>query len=354
MTNPPPSDSLDRHDMWGAVVGLPDQIQAALAELADLTLPASMLEPEHIALLGMGGSAISGDLAAAMFRDTLRSPLAVIRDYRVPAWVGTSTLVIASSFSGNTEETLSALEGVRSRSLPFVAVTSGGKLADVARDAAMPLVRLPGDGQPRAAIGASLTSILSVLRAAKLIPDPAADLHGAVEQMKELIERETSDGDEVPETRRLARNLQERIPFVYAPVDLAPAARRWKTQLNENAKVSAVWEALPELNHNAVVGYRIPPDLGAVAHVVFLAAEGDSPRLELREQLTCDILDRHGIEYSRAVAPAGSAIMQALWLVLFGDLVSVHLARLHGVDPTPVEAIDRLKARLAEKPDHSA
>ncbi len=338
----------DPEQMLAAVAGLANQIEEAWGAGSGFAWPAGDRPAvEAVILAGMGGSAIAGDLAAGAMATSLTVPMVVVRDYDLPAWTNERTLVIASSFSGNTEETLAAFEAASRACARVVVITSGGRLAERAQAAGIPLVPLPPRGTPRAAVGTSLAAVLKVLHGTGLVPDPAPSLARATSLMRELVSR---CGPEVPDggvAGELASQLVGRVVIVYAPEYLAAAARRWKTQLNENAKCFGAWDTLPELNHNTIVGYPHPPFLAGQSHVVILTGPLTSVRLRGRIAATVELLSQAHLECTVLAAPAGDALSEALWHVQFADLVSVYLAYRYGVDPTPVPAIQSLKAQLA-------
>lgn len=336
----------DPGDMLGAVAGLPDQLEGGWERYRDLELPSGLHRPRAVVLVGMGGSAIAGDLVAHLWSGALRAPMVVRRSYSLPNWVDGDTLVVASSFSGNTEETLAAFSTAASRGARLAVITSGGELASRATELGATLVKLPPGGQPRAALGASLAAVLAIVRSAGLVPNPEEAIRGAAEAMRGLVAEAGPDTDG-GDPSGLAAELEGRLPLIYVPDDLAPVGRRWKTQLNENAEVVAVWEPLPELCHNTVVGFGKPEQMRDSAHVVFLTGPGTEERLARRIDVTARMLEGAGLSHATVRAPKLLRQAEALWLVQFGDLTSVYLAYRHGVDPTAVEAIDRLKAQLA-------
>ena len=340
---------IDPDDMLGRIAELPQQCRDAWANVQGLELPAEYRRVNRVVALGMGGSAIGGDLLRVLAEPECALPIVTNRDYTVPAFVNAETLVIASSYSGNTEETLSAFQEVRQRGAALLAITTNGKLAQQARELGAPLLTFRYQSQPRAALGYSLVSLIGVMQRLDFIGDKAADLEEAIAVMEALQEeiRET-----VPVTenlaKQLARRLHGRLPVIYGSGYLGEVAHRWKTQLNENAKAWSFFEQLPELNHNAVVGYQFPKELAERTLVVMLASSLDHPRNEARFQVTQEILTRHGIAYETIEARGKSPLAQMLSAIHFGDYVSFYLAMLYEVDPTPVQAIGYLKERLAQ------
>ena len=274
--------------------------------------------------------------------------MSVVRDYELPAHVGPTTLVVASSFSGATEETIASLATALERHCPVVVVTTGGPLLDVARRAELPHLAFEGGGQPRAALGRSAGILAGLLERAGMLALEVEEVAGAVAAAEATVAASAPDVElERNEAKRVAWDLIDRLPTIEAAGWLAPVARRWKTQLNENSKAAATWEELPEATHNAVVGYAEPETLSDRLVVVFLASPDDHPRNHRRAELSRELLKAAGIDH-RVVTLAGHGrLAQAMSGIVLGDYVSVYLGLLYGHDPTPVEAIGVLKARLA-------
>jgi glucose/mannose-6-phosphate isomerase len=320
--------------------------------LSQLQLPKDRYgEVSRIVVVGMGGSAIGGDLLAALVADECPCPILVQRGYDLPAAVdGPDTLVIGSSHSGNTEETLSAFAEARERDALLLAMTTGGELARMADAWDVPLLRFQYDSQPRAALGYSFILLVSLLSHLSLIPDKGDDLAEAVDTMRDW-QKELAPGIPVADNpaKRLAGQLMERMPVVYGAGLMEPVARRWKTQFNENAKTWAFYESMPELNHNAVVGFERSDPIRNSAAVVMLHSRYDSPRIQTRWRVTRQMLLHEGIGNDGVEARGQSRLAQMLSCIHFGDLVSVYLAIASEVDPTPVGPIVFLKQELAKQ-----
>ena len=336
----------DSEGMLGLIAGLADQVSEGWRISRELELPWD--PPRSVALLGMGGSAIGGDLAQAVWGDRISVPFQVLRDYELPAWVGPETLVIASSKSGDTEETLRQLEAALSRRCPVVCVSSGGAMRRVAEAASLPLAAFPDQGSPRAALGWSLGIVAGVLERAGALELSEDEIDAAA-----LAGRDVADrcAPEVPTAenpaKQLAWSLVDRFVLVSGAGFLAPVARRWKTQLNENSKAAAVFEELPEATHNTVVGFEQPESLRDHLAVVLLRSELDHPRNALRAQLLGDVMDT-GLIWHQTVETSGeSRLGHALSGVILGDYVSVYTAFMYAVDPTPVVAIEHIREQLA-------
>jgi glucose/mannose-6-phosphate isomerase len=340
---------LDQQDMLGHVAALPQQCRDAWAATRQLDLPASHRRADKVLVVGMGGSAIGGDLAAAVVGGDSRVPVLVHRDYDLPAYADDRTLVIASSHSGNTEETLAAFWAAHERDCPLVAVTTGGKLARLAQDWNAPLVSFHYPSQPRAALGHLFVSVLGVLRALGLTADLVAEWDEALALLD-------AQGVELaPEIRQaqnwakqLAYELAGRLPIVVGSGPLAPVARRWKTQLNENSKSWAYFELLPEMDHNALSGMHFPAQMADRLRVLFLRNQGLHDRNYLRFDLTQRIFEGRGIVCQPIPIQGESTLAQILTAIQLGDYVSCYLALLYSADPTLIADIIGLKQRMAD------
>lgn len=353
MTEPGPEaggalrTTLDRGDMAGAIAGLPAQLRGAAERLPSIPVPTG--GPwDAVIVLGMGGSAIGADVVRAAFADRARSPIVVSREPTLPAWVDRSTLVIASSHSGGTAETLAATTTAVERGATLVAVTTGGALAELGQRSGQ-VVEMPAGGQPRAALGWSVGLVLGVLAAAGVVDHDVAvaELLAAADAYRSGTDRygPAVPGDENP-AARLARALESRIAVVVGGGHLAPVARRWKTQLNENAKTWAAWDELPELAHNTLVALDAPDAVRSAVHVVILHGTEDAAATARRRAVVEEIA-ASGTSHIEVALEPGPALAEAFAGLTLGDWVSYHLAIALGRDPTPVDAIVRYKTRLA-------
>jgi glucose/mannose-6-phosphate isomerase len=358
---------VDSCDMAGAIGRLGEKLRAAFAAAGE-ALEWEHMQKSHplgggridnVIFCGMGGSAISGDLLAAALPEA-PAPMIVHRGGPVPAWIGPHTLMVAISYSGGTEETLTSVEIATARGCAPVCVTSGGELAHIARERRWPLVPVEGGLQPRAALGHLLGSAAAVLAKAGLDrpaqgdrePGHAPVLAEQVEEAAAALTGMAGDiGAAAPEesnaAKRLARSVNGKLPFVYGAGVTVPAARRWKTQFNENAEVHAVVGELPEANHNEIVPWQGDKDMSAGAYVVALADPQGDPALQRRLHVTMEELRRSGVGVEVIDAAGDSPLARACSALYVGDWTSYYLAILRGVDPTPVEPIQSLKRRLA-------
>jgi glucose/mannose-6-phosphate isomerase len=302
-----------------------------------------------VVVAGMGGSGVAGDVAAAAAAERGRVPVTAVKGYRLPAWAGPGTPVVCCSYSGDTEEALACFEEACRRGAPVVAVATGGRLGALADERGVPRVAPPPGLAPRAAFPFLAATVLVVLERLGALPDLVDELAAAEEA---LARQAGAAGRAVPAARnpakRLAADLAGCLPVVWGQEGpLAVAAARWKAQLNENAKVPAAWGVLPELDHNEVVGLEAGRDLLERLAVVVLRAREEDPRLARRVEATVRLAAGRVGRVLEAWAEGRTPLARLCAAVLLGDLVSVYLAVLRGVDPTPVRAIERLKAELA-------
>jgi glucose/mannose-6-phosphate isomerase len=349
MSSPSPALdlSLDRAGMIGRIVGLPQQMRDAWAQAKSTTLPPSHANASAIVICGMGGSAIGGDIARTLVEGELDFPLLIVRGYDLPGFVDRDTLVILSSYSGNTEETLAACDRALEAGARTIAVTTGGVLAQRAAASGFPLLQFHFQGQPREAIGYSSLLMLGVLTQLGYVRDYSDQIAAAADLLESMAANLGPTGDEGNAARMLAARCLGRIVAVYGGGLMAEVARRWKGQLNENGKTWAFFDQLPELNHNAVLGFRFPEGVARQLLVVMLSAEGNHPRIRLRERVTTELLESSGIEVEPVEAQGSGKFEQVFSALYLGDFVSYYLALANGVDPSDNAAIDQLKAHLA-------
>jgi glucose/mannose-6-phosphate isomerase len=306
---------------------------------------------DRIVVLGMGGSGIGGSLLQALAVDIgAPTPVFVVRGYRLPAWVDERTLVLASSNSGNTEETVASFTQALGAGAKCVVITAAGRLWDLAVERGVPLLNVRWDGEPRAALGWSYASLLAICGGLGLLPDLAQDLNAALDDLRALGKRlGTGVSEAENEAKRLARRWIGGLVVAIGAEALAPVAYRWRTQINENSKSWAIADELPELNHNAPLGFGAPEALLPLLRVVFLRHDAMHPRIRLRVDATRDEMRSHGID-AEIIDVAGSNLLsQQLCAVHLGDWASYYLGVLNGVNPSSMDALERLKKLLASK-----
>lgn len=341
--------AIDAMNMAGAIFDLPEQCEEAkqIAESADI--PKGFGPFANVVILGLGGSAIGGDLVRACFEDSLPIPVSVNRDYTLPAFAGKDTLVIASSYSGNTEETLSAYSEAVARGCKTVAITTGGKLFELAKANGTPVIQIPAGLQPRAAIGVSFVPLLVLFKRLGLLEVSDADFQEMIDVLKAIRDEMNPD---VAYDNNFAKQLSQKtfgkIPVVYGSQGWkGVVAYRWKCQFNENSKNICYYNVFPELNHNEIVGTEAPQDLLNQTEVIILREQDEMKQIDRRLVVTSEIMKQRGIGVTEVLARGNSRLAQLFSLIYIGDYVSFYLAILNGIDPTPVEAIAYLKEQLA-------
>jgi glucose/mannose-6-phosphate isomerase len=305
--------------------------------------------PGGLIVAGMGGSAIGGRLALGALGDRLTRPLAIADGYALPSWAGPSTLVLCSSYSGATEETLSAYDDAAARGAPRLVATTGGALAERARRDGVPVIPVPGGFEPRAAVGYSLVAAMEAARLCGAAPRLHDEIEAAAALAESLVVEWGPDGDEDSQAKALARALYDSVPVVMGAELAAPVAYRWKCQFNENAELPAFASPLPEADHNEIVGWPAARELGRFS-IVILEDPQAHPRNRLRSELTAGFA-ADGVETVLRVSARGSSRLERLVsLILLGDLVSLYVAVLRGVDPVQVGRLDELKTALGDAP----
>lgn len=338
---------LDPGKMLGEIDALPQYLQRAWELGQSFELPEGA-HPQQIVIAGMGGSAIGGDLAAAYAAPHASLPITVWRNYDLPGYVDERTLVIASSHSGNTEETLSAFDRAVGTGAQLLAITTGGELGHRADAVSAPVWRFEHRGQPRAAVGFSFGLLLAALDKLGQLPAANDELRGAVEAM---TAQQESIGAAIPVAdnlaKRMAGQLMDRWPMIVGAEFLAPVARRWRTQIAELAKAVALFEELPEADHNMVAGVEHPEALFGPTMMVFLTASLLHPRNLKRIEETRGLMMLEGFNTDVLQAPGNTRLAQQWTALQLGDYTAYYLAMAYGVDPTPVAAIEDLKQRLA-------
>ncbi|MEW6227398.1 MAG: bifunctional phosphoglucose/phosphomannose isomerase [Bacillota bacterium] len=347
------ADKIARRDPGGMVeivAGLGGQIHDALSVAGKVDLPRTLAGARCIVAAGLGGSAIGGDVVREVTCDELKVPMVVIRDYELPAFVDSDTLVFVSSYSGNTEETLSAYEIARRRKARMLCITSGGRLADLATRDGVPLVTIPQGFPPRTALGYLFVPVLVALAELGYVNDKATDLEEAEQLLSDLaVVMGPESPASVNQAKRLALAMHGRIPLIHGATGITGAAAlRWKTQINENSKTHAFWNVFPELNHNETVGWGAREDISRALYVVILRDRGDHLRVQRRMEITAALMDgASGIDEVYSIGR--SKVARLLSLAYVGDFASLYLAFLYGIDPKPVKVIDYLKSELAKE-----
>lgn len=346
------SDTIDnkniisQRDPSGALAVAAEQFQQASFKATVWNKEHDNREITAIVVTGMGGSALAALLAQAWLKDILTIPLHVVRGYELPKYVGHSTLVIASSYSGNTEETISALECAEQCGAQLGVIASDGQLIDIAGEYDIAHVNLPAGIQPRMAVIYNLKALAALLENFGVI-------HGKQQEIADLtgwLADESSHwAADIPTVDNYAKQLAEqavgKTPVFYGGALTAPLAYKWKISWNENAKNVAFWNEYPEFNHNEFIGWTSHPVEKPFA-VFDLVSNLEHPQILKRFQLSDRLLSGKRPK-ARTVKLAGDTLLaQLLWGTILADFASIYVAILNGVDPTPVELIEKFKKEL--------
>lgn len=340
---------IDPDDMLSHIDGLPHQLQTAWDLGSGLDLP-DWTGIARVIVAGMGGSAIGADLVAAYITPYCPVPVLVHRNYSLPAWAnGENTLVIASSHSGNTEETISSFEAAKENRCRVVVLSTGGKLAQLCQSSGDTLWQFEHHGQPRAAVGFSAGLLLALLARLELIPNPKRDIHETIQAMLDQQKKIKADVPTVNNmAKREAGQIYGRWVAVFGADVLEPVARRWKTQFSEVSKAWAQFEALPELNHNSLAGLAQPEHALTKTMALFLRAPSYHPRNLLRSNLTKTAFMLEGLNTDFIDAQGPNPLAQQWTALHFGDYTAYYLAMAYGVDPTAIPTIEMLKNQMTE------
>ncbi len=345
--------AMDPAGMSDLLRNFPHQIRDGIQIGESFKLPSSFKGPiEKIVFIGMGGSAIGGDVIRSLAASDGPVPISVSRHYKLPPFVDAKTLCVFSSYSGNTEETLSAFREGRGKRLKAIVITSGGELAQKAKENAIPWIEIPKGFPPRAAVGYSVFPLLKVLGKLKVVKWDAQGVEETLSVL-ESLERKKWDPD-VPSrsnpAKQLAQALWGRWTVIYAGTELLDsAALRFRNQIEENAKAMASHHLIPEMNHNEILGWQFPEQVLSKTTCVFLKDAEDHARIKLRIQITKDLLiKKHSVPVQEIESEGKSRLTRLFSVISLGDWVSFYLALLYRIDPTPVVVIEFLKKELAK------
>ncbi len=329
--------------MLDIIRSLPEQLMgASRLEIPDITRAGY----RRVLVGGMGGSAIGGDVARDVFRDVEFS-IETVRDYHLPPYaLPGDTLFIAVSYSGNTEETLSLFEQALERGVDTVAITSGGRLAEISRQKGIPLITIPGGYPPRGALGWIFGALSMVIGGAGL-------LEGVEELLNETARFLTDIAGEIEGEESLstdfASKFYRRFPILYAPSDMLSVALRWQAQINENAKQMVHVNVLPEMNHNEINGIKHPAEVMGRSWVVFFRDRDTHPRISRRIEITRSLIEKDVVGIDEVESRGGSRMERIFYLIWLGDFVSYYLAVYNREDPLAIPRISHLKEALGRE-----
>jgi len=339
----------DSQKMFSVLAEFSGQLKEAFAIGSGIVLPDNVKDVSNIIVTGLGGSAIGGDLLRSYLQYELNVPMQVNRNYYLPAYANSSTLVIISSYSGGTEETLSAYEDAKKKGCQIICVSSGGKLTVMAENAGYLVIKVPKGYQPRCALAFSFIPMLMLLEKLGLIKERDAQIKDLIKFISEKSAGYTTLEHQDNPAIRIAEHLAGKIPVIYSSNDLLDIVNlRWRGQFAENAKTLAFGNYFPEMNHNEIVGWQENSDFLRNFAVLFLLDREDNPRIIRRQKITSEILEPYrGLDIE--VESEGNSRLERIFdLVYLGDWISYYLAILCKVDPSPIEKINILKNKLME------
>jgi len=339
----------DTEDMYGKIAGFPAQLNQGYqigksADLPDLNLDAI----KNIVVCGLGGSAIGGDLVRTYLAYRIKIPFYICRHYLLPEFVDSSSLCILSSYSGNTEETLSAYDHAKARSAELIAITSGGKLKEKALADGYKVITIPPGYPPRAALGFSFMPMLVALTRLGFVGDIDSEIEAMISFLDENVKNYLIEKPDNP-AMVTAQKMVGKIPLIYAGQDHVDAvAVRFKGQICENSKQLAFFNFFPEFNHNELVGWGLVEPFKDKLFAIILEDKDDYERISLRMKIVAGIIREKGVEVMEFKSSGPNLLARMFSIIQFGDFASYYLALLNKIDPTPVKVIDFLKKELAK------
>lgn len=340
---------LDPMNMYRWIREFPRQVEEAVAIGKQTKIRLTTKGINSILLTGLGGSAIGGDLLRSYLSSQLKVPFIVNRHYTLPSFVGRNTLVIVSSYSGNTEETIAAHRDAVKRKAKVLCISTNGETIRLAKRYKQPVITIPPGLSPRAALGYSFFPLLVVLSRLGFIKDQAKEISETIALLQEKSAVYGNVASPENPAVNLARELHGKLPVMYSPTEHFDTVNlRWRGQISENAKQLAYGHVLPEMNHNELVGWKVGTDLLKRIHVIFLRDRGTHKRVGIREDITKRIVAEYASSVTEIWTDGRFLLARLFSLIYLGDWVSYYLAILNNQDPTPVDVIDYLKQELGK------
>jgi glucose/mannose-6-phosphate isomerase len=346
--------AVDVSTMYNLIRGFPGQAREAVAIGKAAKVKVNARGIGGIVLCGLGGSAIGGDLLRSYLAGELKVPFLINRHYTLPGFVGPQTLVIVSSYSGNTEEAIAAFKEAVRRGARILCISSGGTLAKLAKAKRRPMIQVPGGLPPRVALGYSFFPLLMVFSRLGLVKNKNRDISETISLLSEKAEEYGNPDSQINKAFQLAEQLQGRLVIFYSSTERFDAVNtRWRGQMAENAKSLAFGHVFPEMNHNELVGWKVLKDQMREMQVLVLRDKEDHKRVQIRMNITKSILSEYTSRVTEVWSEGTSLLTRMFSLVYLGDWVSYYLAILNKEDPTPVKVIEYLKNELAGHPERS-
>jgi len=322
---------IDKENMRQVLLDFPNQVKIGWVLGADITYT----DIENVIVSGMGGSALPGDILKCYLRHELKIPLIVSKDYFLPKFAGKNSLVFVASYSGNTEETISSLKEAARKNCKVVCIASGGKIEEHAKVHNLPFIKIPEGLQPRAAIGYMFFAMLKIIQNCKLIESKEKDVERAEKALRKDIYDELA--------KKLSAKLVDKIPLIYASDDLGCVAEKWKISFNENSKIHAFYNIVPEMNHNELVGYT---NVKGNFHVIIIKDDEDFRRIHDRFKVMKEVIKEHDVPVTEIEIKGDCYLTKIFSAIYIGDWTSYHLALLYGTDPTPVDIVEKFKKKI--------
>ncbi len=351
LNSAPEIESLDKGKILKSIRSLDNQVSQVLDEMKNFTLPDSYKDIYNVVICGMGGSALGGRIIKALTTPQSRIPIEIVTDYKLPYYVGEKTLVILSSYSGNTEETISAFHSAQTKKAKVVGVSSGGKLADLLKSENLPSyifdpIQNPS-GQPRMSLGYSIATNIIILNRGGVIDINENDLSNTVAIISDFI-KEFDTKVEVDKNRakKLAQNLLSKAVIIFSSEHLYGIAHAFKNQINENAKTFSCLFDLPEANHHLLEGLEFPKSAKSNFHFLFFESKNYTTQIQKRYPITEDVVTQCGHEFSVYKTFSQEKLAEIFEILVLGSYVSFYLAILNNIDPSKIPWVDYFKTKL--------
>ena len=338
---------IDKSGMWNLIINFPQDLAKAYDLAVKCVENFAFREPENVVIAGMGGSAIGGDLTREYFFDKAQIPIHVTKWFKPPFFAGKKTLAIVSSYSGNTEETISMMKGFLEKGCEMVIISSNGFLEKVAERKNIPFIKIPSGRPPRTALAYLYVPMLVLLDKAGVKGFSKSELNESIRVLEPMKEELCENGMTAQTAKNLAKEITGRVPLIYGYTPYYSVAFRFKTQINENAKYHTFTAEIPEMFHNEIMGWEGVQ--AASYYPIILRGKEESKRLKVRIDYFKEILNNSGISYGEIHSKGEGRLANQLSLLYIVDITSYFLALLHNTDPTPVNTISKLKKRINEE-----
>lgn len=340
----------DTKDMLSNIADFPNQIKKAWDDINKMALPSYLVTCNRVVICGMGGSGIGGDLVKSVVVDESRTPIYIHRDYSIPIFADAKTLVIADSFSGNTEETLDAFISAQQKGAKLFAITCGGELERLAKKFKTPYYKFDYKSEPRAAIGFPIGAILAIFKKIGILDMTEDQIIKTLTFLKDFNETLFPDSaHRKNQAKQIAKDAENSLPIFYSSERMASVARRWRSQFAENSKTIAFFDTFPETNHTATNGLDFPKEADQLVKFYFIRSRFDNQRIKTRMRITAEIFQKKGISYRDIdIKKPENAFAEILMLSLLADYSSYYLSIINNVDPSDMENVNYVKKRLKE------